>query len=119
MTFSGRCRMALLVLLVLFATSDWAIASTSERRAKNRGGQAVEISKGQRLSAHGKNLLDFVVDGGTLPDLDRPSFEDLKSETREFYDSLGGSLAWISHSKATSQALAMIHLLKSADEKGL
>jgi murein L,D-transpeptidase YcbB/YkuD len=103
----------------LFATSDWAIASTIERRAKNRGAQAVEISKGQRLSAHGKNLLDFVVDGGTLPDLDRPSFEDLKDETREFYDSLRGSLAWVSHSKATSQALTMIHLLKTADDKGL
>jgi murein L,D-transpeptidase YcbB/YkuD len=111
--------MAWLVLLILFATSDWASASTIERPAKNRGAQAAETSKGQRLSAHGKNLLDFVVDGGTLPDLDRPSFEDLKSETREFYDSLRDSLAWIAHSKPTSQALAMIHLLKIADEKGL
>jgi len=119
MTFSVRCRMALLVLLVLFATSYWASASTIERPAKNRGAQAAETSRGQRLSAHGKSLLAFVIDGGTLPDLDRPSFEGLKDETRQFYDSLGGSLAWISHSKPTSQALAMIHLLKIADEKGL
>jgi L,D-transpeptidase YcbB len=119
MIFSGRCRMAWLVLLILFATSDWASASTIERPAKNRGAQAAATSRGQRLSAHGKNLLNFVIDGGTLPGLDLPSFEDLKGETREFYDSLGDSLAWISHSKPTSQALAMIHLLKIADEKGL
>lgn len=119
MISSTRCRMASLVLLVLFARSDWAIGSTIERPAKNRGAQAAEISKGQRLSAHGKNLLDFVIDGGTLPDLDRPSFEDLKGETREFYDSLRDSLAWVAHSKPTSQALAMIHLLKIAEEKGL
>jgi len=105
-----------MVLLLLFATSDWASARAIERPAKNRGAQAAE---GQRLSANGKNLLDFVIDGGTLPDLDRPSFEDLKGETREFYDSLRYSLAWVAHSKPTSQALAMIHLLKIADEKGL
>jgi murein L,D-transpeptidase YcbB/YkuD len=119
MIVSGRFRMAWLVLLILFATSDWASANTIERPAKNSGTQAAETSKGQRLSAHGKSLLDFIVDGGKLPDLDRPSFEDLKGETREFYDSLRDSLAWISHSKPTSQALAMIHLLKIADEKGL
>lgn len=119
MIFSLRCRLALLALLVLFATSDWAIASTIEGLAKNRDGQAAEVSKGHRLSAHGKNLLNFVIEGGTLPDLDRPSFEDLKGETREFYDLLHGSLAWVSHSKPTNQALAMIHLLKIADEKGL
>ncbi|HET8924625.1 MAG TPA: L,D-transpeptidase family protein [Candidatus Acidoferrum sp.] len=109
----------MLVLLVFFATSNSASASTIERPAKNRGAQAVEISKGQRLSAHGKSLLDFVIDGATLPDLDRPSFEDLKGETREFYDLLHDSLAWVAHSKPTRQALAMIHLLKIADEKGL
>ncbi len=119
MIFSFRYRIAWLVLLILFEMRDWATANTIERRAKNSEPQAAEISKGQRLSAHGKSWLDFVIDGGTLPDLDRPSFEDLKGETREFYDSLRGSLAWVSHSKPTSQALAMIHLLKSADEKGL
>jgi L,D-transpeptidase YcbB len=119
MICSVRCRIASLVLLLLFAMSDWAIAITIERLGKNRGAQAAEILNGQRLTAHGKSLLDFVIDRGTLPDLDRPSFEDLKGETREFYDSLSDSLAWISHSKPTSQALAMIHLLKIAGEKGL
>jgi murein L,D-transpeptidase YcbB/YkuD len=111
--------MASLILLVLFAMSDWAIASTIERRVKKRGTQTAEISKGQQLSARGKSLLDFVIDGSRLPYLNRPSFEDLKGETREFYDSLRGSLAWFSHSKPKSQALEMIYLLKTADQKGL
>jgi L,D-transpeptidase YcbB len=119
MIFSVKCRLAWLLLLILYATSDWASASTIRRPAKNRGAHAGETSKGQRLSAHGKSLLDFIIDGATLPDLDRPSFEDFKGETREFYDLLRDSLAWISHSKPTSQALAMIHLLKIADDKGL
>lgn len=119
MILSGRCRTAWLLWLILYATSDWASARTIRRPANNRGAQADETSKGQQLSAHGKSLLDFVIDGATLPDLDRPSFENLRGETREFYDSLRDSLAWISHSKPTSQALAMIHLLKIGDEKGL
>lgn len=119
MILSVRCQIVLLVLLVFFATSNSTSASTIERPAKNRGAQAAETPKGQRLSAHGKSLLDFVIDGATLPDLDRPSFEDLKGETREFYDLLHDSLAWVSHSKPTSQALEMIQLLKIADEKGL
>ena len=89
------------------------------RPAKYRARHAGQSSKGQQLTAHGKSLLDFIIDGATLPDLDRPSFADLKGETREFYDLLPDSLAWISHSKPTSQALAMIHLLKIADDKGL
>jgi murein L,D-transpeptidase YcbB/YkuD len=89
------------------------------RPARDRGAHAGETSKGQQLTAHGKSLLDFVIDGATVPDLDRPSFEDLKGETREFYDLLGNSMAWISHSRPTSQTLTMIHLLKTADDKGL
>jgi murein L,D-transpeptidase YcbB/YkuD len=119
MTFSGRCRMSWFVLLVLMAASDNVTASRANQEGRTRAPEAAEASEGQQLSAQGKHLLDFVVDRGKLPDLDRPSFEDLKGETREFYDALRDSLAWVSHSKPTSQALAMIHLLKIADEKGL
>jgi murein L,D-transpeptidase YcbB/YkuD len=119
MTFSGRCRLSWFLLLVLFAVSYRVTAGRADQQAGTRAPEAAEASEGQRLTAEGKSLLDSLVDGGMLPDLRRPSFEDLKSETKEFYVSLSDSLAWISNSKPTSQALAMIHLLKTADEKGL
>lgn len=113
------CRMAWLVLLISCAASHPAGASKSEPAADQPVHAATSTAQGQRLSAEGKSLLDSLVDGGKLPDLYRPSFEDLKGETREFYVSFEDSLAWISRFKPTSQALAMIHLLKTADEKGL
>jgi murein L,D-transpeptidase YcbB/YkuD len=115
MTFSGRCQMSWFVLLVLVAVSYTVTAS----RADQTNTRAPEASEGQRLTAEGKAALDSIVDGGKLSNLRRPSFEDLKGEIREFYVSLNDSLAWISNSKPTSQALAMIQLLKTADEKGL
>src|SRR6266516_3978021 len=119
MIVSRRFRMFLVLVLILCATTDLASVSTMRRPARDGGAAAGETSKGQQLTAHGKSLLDFVIDGATVPDLDRPAFEDLKGEIRGFYDLLGNSMAWISHSKPTSQALAMIHLLKTADDKGL
>jgi L,D-transpeptidase YcbB len=108
-------RMAWFILLVSLAASYWVTPSRGAARAP----EADEASEGQRLSPEGKLLLDSIVDGGRLPDSHRASFEDLKGETREFYDSLPDALAWISNSTPTSQALAMIHLLKTSDEKGL
>jgi murein L,D-transpeptidase YcbB/YkuD len=118
MTFSGRCRMGWFVLLVLLAVSYGVSASRADQ-TNTRAREAAEAAEGQLLTAEGKAALDSIVDGGKLPDLRRPSFEDLKVEIKEFYVSLRDSLAWISNSKPTSQALAMIHLLKTADEKGL
>lgn len=119
MTFPGRWGTSWFALLVLFAVSYRVTAGKADQQAGTRAPEAAEASQGQRLTAEGKSLLDSIVDGGMLPGLRRPSFEDLKSETKEFYVSLSDSLAWISNSKPTSQALAMIHLLKTADEKGL
>lgn len=113
------CRTSWFVLLVSLAASYGATTSRVNHQGGTRAPEAAEASEGQRLSAEGKLLLDSIVDGGRLPDSHRASFEDLKGETREFYDSLRDSLAWISNSTPTSQALAMIHLLKTSDEKGL
>ena len=111
--------MSWIVPLVLFAVCCSVTSSRADHQTGTRAPEVAEASQGQRLTAEGKSLLDSIVDAGMLPDLRRPSFEDLKSETKEFYVSLSDSLAWISNSKPTSQALAMIHLLKTADEKGL
>lgn len=64
-------------------------------------------------------MLDSILDGGKLPELNRASFGDLRGETKEFYASLDDSLAWIFGSKPTDQARVLIHLLETADEKGL
>jgi len=113
------CRMSWFVLLVSLAASYGATTSGFNHRDSTRAPEAAEASEGQRLSADGKLLLDSIVNRGRLPDSHRASFEDLQGEIREFYDSLQGSLAWISNSTPTSQGLAMIHLLKISDEKGL
>jgi murein L,D-transpeptidase YcbB/YkuD len=119
MTFSGKWRRSWFVPLLLLAVSYKLTASRAEQQASTRAPEAAGASQGQRLTAEGKSALESIVDGGKLPDLHRPSFEDLKGETREFYVSLNDSLAWISHSKPTSQTVALIHLLKTAGGKGL
>jgi L,D-transpeptidase YcbB len=112
------CRRVLLGALFL-SVSQGVVASPATQEVGARTNGAAEAFKRQRLSAEGKLLLDSIVTGSTLPDSRRHSFEDLKGEAREFYDSLEDSLAWISNSCPTQQALSMIHLLKSSDEKGL
>jgi murein L,D-transpeptidase YcbB/YkuD len=119
MAFSGRWRRSWFVPLLLLAVSDKVIASRANEQGVIRAPKAAEASERQGLSAEGKSLLDSIIDVGKLPDLHRTSFVDLKGETREFYVSLDDSLAWISNSKPTSQALTMIHLLETAGGKGL
>jgi L,D-transpeptidase YcbB len=108
-----------LVLLVSCAASYPSNSSSGDRAAIKLVLEAADTAQQQRLSAEGVSVLHSIVDGGKLPDLHRPSFEDLKGEAKEFYASLGASLAWVSLSKPTGQARAMIHLLKAADDKGL
>jgi murein L,D-transpeptidase YcbB/YkuD len=119
MDFSNMRRVAWLVLLISCAASYPASSSRSDRATDKPLLEAASAAQGRRLTAEGKSVLHSIVDGGKLPDLPRPSFEDLKGETKEFYASLNDSLPWISVSKPTGQARAMIHLLKTAADKGL
>ena len=112
------CRRVLLGAL-LVSVSHGLVASPATQEVDARTKRAAEASERQRLSPEGKVLLDSIINGGTLPDSYRNSFEGFQGEAREFYDSLEASLAWISSSRPTQQALTMIHLLKSSDEKGL
>jgi len=108
-------RVAWLVLLISCAASYLVSPGTNNKPILKPD----LTDKTQQLTGRGKTLLDSVVDTGKLPDLLRPSFEDLRGEVKEFYASLNGSLAWISQSKPTARARAMIRLLRTADEKGL
>jgi murein L,D-transpeptidase YcbB/YkuD len=113
------CRMAWLVLL-FSCTASYANSSRGRDQAPDKPVlEALSTTPGQRLTPEGKSMLDSILDGGKLPELDRASFEDLKGETKEFYASLDDSLAWILGSNPTCQARAMIRLLETADDKGL
>lgn len=73
----------------------------------------------QQLSSPGQAELFDIITTGELLELRWPRFGELQVEIKEFYSSIGYSLAWVRSSKPTSQAKAMIALLKSADRKGL
>ncbi|MGA8310924.1 MAG: L,D-transpeptidase family protein, partial [Terriglobales bacterium] len=67
----------------------------------------------------GKTQLHAIVDSAELADLFWPNFAKYRSEARGLYDSFGGALPWISGSRPTLQALAIIQVLKGADREGL
>jgi murein L,D-transpeptidase YcbB/YkuD len=115
----NRGRVAWLVLLISCVASFPASWGRNGGAANTPAREAASAPQARQLTAEGKVMLDSIVDGGRLPDLHRPSFEDLKPEVKEFYASLKDSLAWISVSKPTGQARAIIDLLKAADDKGL
>jgi murein L,D-transpeptidase YcbB/YkuD len=119
MKFVNMHGMSWLVLLVSCAASYPSNSSRGDRAAVKLVPEEGSTAQEQRLSAEGDSALHSIVDGGKLPDLHRPSFDDLKGEVKEFYTSLGGSLAWVSLSKPTGQARTMVQLLKAADDKGL
>ena len=77
------------------------------------------VSPPQQLSETGKAQLHAIVDSAELADLRWPNFAKYRSEVREMYDSFDGALPWIVASRPTTQALAIIQVLKSADREGL
>ncbi len=104
-------------------TLSW-VASPYTRLEKNdiRDNQApasIQTQQIQPLSSAGQAELFDIITVGELPELRWPRFADLQVEIKEFYFSIGYSLAWVRSSKPTPQAKAMINLLKSADRKGL
>jgi len=117
MTFPGRP--LLILVLVLLAASCKLATPNIGQQASTRTPESVDRPERQGLSAADESMLNSIIDTGKLPELHRASFEDLKGETREFYDSLSGSLAWISNSKPTNKARAMVHLLETAEDRGL
>lgn len=114
MTFARRTRLALLL-----SASLGLAASEANQDVGTWTDRASEACERQHLSTDGRLLLESIITGGTLPDSHRQPFENLKGEAKEFYDSLEDSLAWISNSRPTPQALAMIHLLERSEKKGL
>src|SRR5271154_346313 len=60
-----------------------------------------------------------IASAGQLPDLRWPDFSDYRTHVQTFYEPSGYMPAWIRDGQPTSQALAIIELLKQADRQGL
>jgi L,D-transpeptidase YcbB len=66
----------------------------------------------------GSALCELVA-SGTLSSLRWPDFSGYKVQVQTFYEPTGYAPAWIDGGKVTSQAKALIEILKGADAKGL
>ena len=69
--------------------------------------------------AQAQTTLQQIAESGRLDDLRWPSFSDYRRHVTAFYQAGGYQLAWIRDGKATSQARAILGVLRKADEKGL
>jgi murein L,D-transpeptidase YcbB/YkuD len=108
------------LLLVLLSAGQ--VGNAAEEGAGRSGDAASPLkmaSPPQQLSEVGKAQLHAIVDSAQLADLRWPKFAKYRSEVREMYESFDGALPWIVASRPTAQALAIIHVLKSADREGL
>ncbi len=91
------------------------------------GGRVKETSRGpvgvafapQPLTAIGKTQLNAILDAAELPDLRWSAFGTYRFDVRKFYDAFNGSLPWMRDSRPTSQAIAIVQLLKNAPNEGL
>jgi L,D-transpeptidase YcbB len=80
-----------------------------------------------RLSPQATAGMQTLADSGRLPDLRWPDFSDYRQHIKDFYEPAGYGLGWLRAAQGagpaapqvTPQALAVIALLESADNKGL
>src|SRR5215468_9673991 len=73
----------------------------------------------QRLSPPAADELKGILASGRLADLRWPNFSVRSEAVQAFYSSGDDQLGWIRGGKLTAQALELIALLESADQKGL
>ncbi len=71
------------------------------------------------LGPAGQQELHAILDRGRLPDLQWPNFLQQSAAVKEFYDEAGYRVAWTRGGKPTRQALELIGILRTANQKGL
>jgi hypothetical protein len=76
----------------------------------------VTSARSQALTPAGAAALHAIADSARNPDLRWPDFSPMKTEFSAFYQSNEYSPAWIQGHKPTPQALAVIGLLKGAED---
>jgi murein L,D-transpeptidase YcbB/YkuD len=102
----------LLWVLVVFASSPHAMGGSAPP-----SGGVFQVAAGG--SPDGNSALREIVAAGRLTDLRWPDFSDYRTYVNAFYESSGYSPAWVRGNQATSQALAIIEVLRQAEGKGL
>ena len=108
-----------LALLLALLVAGFFGSKLSESRSDGAISAAVTAATPQLLSAAGEAQLHATLDAGKLADLRWPAFGKYQPEVRKFYDSPAGYLPWIRESRPSSQALAIIQILKNAEGEGL
>jgi L,D-transpeptidase YcbB len=108
-----------LLLVFLRAGQVGNAVQGSTSRSGDRASPLKIVAAPQQLSGIGKTQLHAIVDSAELADLFWPNFAKYRSEARGLYDFFEGALPWISGSRPTLQALAIIQVLKGADREGL
>ena len=86
---------------------------------ESAGPQTESVQNAEPLSPEGQASLRSILEAERLPDSQWPDFKDYRDDVAKFYEGYGDALPWLSGMQATPQALAMIALLRKADEKGL
>ena len=117
--FEGRFvierRLVSAVLMLVFLPPGGAGgAMKAGRLGPNR---AASVS--QLLTETGKTQLNAILDAADLADLRWSAFGTYRNDVRKFYNAFNGSLPWTRESRPGSQAIAIIQLLKDAENEGL
>ena len=92
---------------------------TGESHPSTEGASAARQDVPQALSPAATEELKSIVASGRLADLRWPNFSSKSDAVEAFYATAGDRLGWIRNGKPTPQALELIGLLESADQKGL
>src|ERR1700687_5804224 len=114
MSFRNLRRLCLALLVTFLAVKS----AVSARGFVVAASPVIAATPTQQLSAAGETQLQAILDAAELADLRWPAFGNYRSEVTEFYSSSNGSLPWIHESGPSTQALAIIQILKNSDREG-
>jgi L,D-transpeptidase YcbB len=106
-------------LFLLLGVGLWASDVQSGDLSPSASATPSQNALGQSLSPPAQNELIRLIRTAQLADLRWPNFIDYRDQVFTFYEAGAYTLAWVGNNQPKPQALALIHLFKSAAEKGL
>lgn len=110
------CKSLNLFALALLIGMTGAVMRGNAARATAFGHERPDQE--QKLSAEGVATLRKIIDTANHPDLRWPDFAPYREVAGKFYEAGEYSLAWIQHGKPTTQAVALVAVLRDAGKKG-
>jgi murein L,D-transpeptidase YcbB/YkuD len=111
------CKSLSLIALALLMGMTGAVMRGNAARATAFGHDRPDEQ--HKLSAEGVATLHKIIDTANLPDLRWPSFAPYRDAVGKFYEAGEYSPAWTQQGKPTTQAVALVAVLRDADKKGL